>query len=46
MADFNNFNMTPEPHALIKVIGVRRRRLERGRSHGRRMACRASSSSP
>jgi cell division protein FtsZ len=22
MADFNNFNMTPEPHAVIKVIGV------------------------
>src|SRR6266511_3522078 len=22
MADFNNFNMAPEPHAVIKVIGV------------------------
>ena len=22
MADFNNFNITPEPHAVIKVIGV------------------------
>jgi cell division protein FtsZ len=22
MADFNNFNMAPEPHALIKVVGV------------------------
>src|SRR5437016_14346388 len=22
MADFSNFNMTPEPHAVIKVIGV------------------------
>ena len=22
MADFNGFNMTPEPHALIKVVGV------------------------
>ena len=34
MADFNGFNTTPEPHALIKVVGVRRRRLERRRSHG------------
>ena len=25
----------PEPHALIKVVGVRRRRLERGGSHDR-----------